>query len=218
MIRNPIDVRCPNKQCGAQPGHACRTVGGFVNASPHTPRWKQCVGALSTQEERTATVRAYSAAVLEKIIRRAPTEEEIGRAQREGSLKPDKGWLRDLVEATAAPLRALPTKRTDAHGTVTFWGAVKHERSLEGGSIILQLDSGEVITLLHNEAWPWREWWPERKAEAERFLPGKPIRYRFTMTKLGQVIGVHFEAAPELAQRTPARGARVIDDAQGSLL
>lgn len=204
-VHNPIKVACPNKQCGAPAGAACKTVGKFINATPHMPRLRVLAGHLSSQATLAAMRDRYTESVLEKLIRRRPTPEEIARAQREGSLKPDKGWLRDLIADYAAPRRALPKIRKDANGTTTYWGSVVEERQLESGEYVLELHTGYVIRLRVDEAWRWDLWWPERKAEAAYLGHARP-RYRIEVAKNGQVTSIaHEEPVDDSELATPSK-------------
>jgi hypothetical protein len=210
MKRNPIDVACGNKGCGAKPGQACTTVGGFVSAQPHTSRWRAVVAKTATTEEIREANDGYTRRVLEQLVGRELYEElsdVVARAQRDGSLKPDKGWLKALIDERA-PRRALPSRRVDANGTVTLWGQVTHEKQLPSGSYILQLDTGEVVKLAHNAGWRWAEWWPERKADALRFLgAGAAVRYQFDVAKNGQCTAVTFSRAMPGDKRRPTPAA-----------
>lgn len=189
VVLNPIKVACPNKNCGAPANHSCKTVGKFISAVPHTPRLTVVVGKIGTAERAPrsrAAIDAYTAAVLRALIRRDPTAEEIAHAQRDGSLKPDKGWLRALCLDNGVR-RARPKKRVDQHGTTTYWGAVDEERVLADGSFVVQLDTGFVLRLAAADG--WSEWWPERKAEAATLGHAVP-RYCFTVLKDNRVSAI----------------------------
>jgi hypothetical protein len=215
---NPIAVRCPYAACDAREGQPCVTVGGYVQAAPHTRRLRLALGKHFSNELWARARTEYCAFALSLIIGRPAEAHEIERAQRDGTIRPGKqGWVKDLVDERA-PRRSLPSKRLESNGRLTLWGVVVHEVQLPSGSFILELDSGEVVKLEHNEGWPWAEWWPERKREAAQFLNGKTPRYRFS-TQHGQCYSVDFEEALPGTKKTPASTPAVPSDpAQGSFL
>lgn len=204
-LGNPLSIACPNKSCRAGVGAPCRTPGGHVNAHAHMPRIR-AVASSSDGEIRKAD-RTYLAQVLEELIGRAPTDAELGRAARDGTLRTDRGWLHDLIEERGRKRRPM-TRRQNPNGTLTLWGAVVHEQQLPSGSWLLKLDSGETVGLTHDDAWRWAEWWPERKGEAlEELGEGVTPRYQFELTPRGQVTAISIVGAADLvpAPRPAAR-------------
>jgi hypothetical protein len=106
-LKNPIDVACSNPSCNATPGAPCITVGRFISATPHTPRIRLAIEGprvkgrrppeLASLEDWQTASYQYTARMLAGITGREPTEAEIARARREGSLRADKGLLRALA-------------------------------------------------------------------------------------------------------------------------
>lgn len=203
MLRNPITIRCPNKSCGALAGAPCLTPGRFINAAPHMPRLRSAIGVVVKDADRAAAIAAYLATTLEQLLGRLATEEEIGRASREGSLKTKTGWLADLINERA-PRRAMPSIRRNGDET-TYWGAVVREIQVSEHAWILELDTGHKVAMVSNEAWQWETWWPVRKAEAIEFLGAKvKPRYRFTVNK-GQLTAIDFEAWESKRHASPSK-------------
>lgn len=219
MTRNPIDLPCINGSCQARPGQACTTVGGFTSATAHSSRIKAALGdpMMRTDQELREAQRAYTRRVLAQLLTREPTDDEIDRAQRDGSLKPDKGWLRALIDDVAPQRLRLPARRVDQHGTVTLWGTIAKEVKLPSGGYIIELDSGELVRL--SAAAHWDTWWPERKREAAHFVGTTP-RYQFTIAKNGECGAISFEPSQPGTRRTPANTPKIPTPApaQGELL
>jgi len=161
-VPNPFDFPCTNRQCSAAAGVACRTVGKFISASPHTPRLRTALAARPAGETPESTrfaaaIERYATSVMTELLQRAPTSDELKRAIKDGSLRPERGWLLQLV-ANARPTHRQPVKRVSGR-EVTLWGIVIHTEQLPSGSYLLALHTGELVRL---PGAFWRDVWPER--------------------------------------------------------
>lgn len=163
---SPLAFRCPNRSCAADVDVACRTVGGHVSATPHTPRLRLAVegrqrGEHKPQEYWKHASDRYTRAILEELIGRAPEPELVARAIKDGSLHVDRGWLKAAIGAgPAIRTHAQPLRRVSGRET-TLWGRVIRTEQLPSGSFLLALHTGEIVRLPGSF---WATVWPERLA------------------------------------------------------